>query len=295
MHKWKVIVDSSSEAVDLTSLKKRVKPGVDLTFGYLSYGFTIDDDFYTDEDAFMDPDYDLDAIMHRIERAKEITTGVNAPGVVMETMEGAENVIFIALSSALSSGFQTAKTGMNLLLEEYPDVNVHVFDSRSVSGQERLLAYKAIDLINEGLNFDQVVEELNAYHASTYILFNQSRINRLIATGRIDVKTPKGIGFFHKRGLVRADMDGIFYLDDTVRGSRHSARKTLDYMEKNGYQGGRVILTNVLNDRLTRILKYKILRKYPQAELEVHPSLPTMSIYYERGAVNIAFEGQPRS
>ena len=49
----------------------------------------------------------------------------------------------VTLSSELSGSYNSAKLGADLLKEEYPDKNIHVFNSRSASAGQTLITMNA--------------------------------------------------------------------------------------------------------------------------------------------------------
>ena len=65
----------------------------------------------------------------------------------------------LTLSSKVSGSYNSAEQGKQIALEENPDANIYIFDSKSAGGEIDLLIFKAIELIKEGLGFHEVVAD----------------------------------------------------------------------------------------------------------------------------------------
>jgi len=76
-----------------------------------------------------------------------------------EELQKSEKIICITLSSKLSGGYNSALQGRKMLPEK--DQNrVHIIDSLNVTAGEGLFSIKAAELIEEGLEIEQITSEL---------------------------------------------------------------------------------------------------------------------------------------
>ena len=75
----------------------------------------------------------------------------------------AENVYAVTLSAELSGSYNSAELGKKLYKEEKGEKNIYVFNSRSASIGETLIALKIEECEKEGLGFQQVIEKVEAY------------------------------------------------------------------------------------------------------------------------------------
>lgn len=77
-------------------------------------------------------------------------------------MEGfhcdAEHVYAVTLSSELSGSYNSALLGKNLYREEYGEKDIYVFNSRSASIGETLIALKIAECEEAGMAFQDVVD-----------------------------------------------------------------------------------------------------------------------------------------
>lgn len=164
-----------------------------------------------DDAAFVD-----DATLDQSKLLWSMKSSVNAPSTACPSPQqyadaydcGVEDVYVVCLSAMLSGSHNSAAQGRLLLLEEKPEVHVHVFNSCSASAGEALVALKIRELAGAGLSFDQVIHQVEQYiyEMNTYFVLESldnlrknGRLTKLqsIVTGTLRIKllmgaTPEG-------------------------------------------------------------------------------------------------------
>ena len=75
----------------------------------------------------------------------------------------AEHVYAVTLSAELSGSYNSAVLGRNLYIEEYGEKDIYVFNSRSASIGETLIALKIRECEEKGMAFQEVVETVESY------------------------------------------------------------------------------------------------------------------------------------
>ena len=86
------------------------------------------------------------------------STSCPSPGDYLDAYRNAEGDLFVVTLSALLSGsHNSAWQAKQLLLEEAPERNIHVFNSCSASAGEVLVARKVWELAQQGLSFQTIV------------------------------------------------------------------------------------------------------------------------------------------
>ena len=96
-----------------------------------------------------------------------------------------DRVYVITLTSKLSGSHNSACLGKNLYLEKYGAKNIHVVDSLSASGGETQIALKVIDLEEQGLPFETIVQQLEAFRDSLRTYFVLDNLETLRKNGRL--------------------------------------------------------------------------------------------------------------
>lgn len=97
----------------------------------------------------------------------------------------AEHVYVITLSSHLSGSYNSAMLGKNLYLEKYGEKKIHVIDSESASCGESQIAFKLVELEKQGLSFEAIVEQIEAFRSSILTYFVLDNLETLRKNGRL--------------------------------------------------------------------------------------------------------------
>ncbi len=100
--------------------------------------------------------------------------------------ETADNIIAIAMTSALSGTYNSALVARDMMLEEHPEKKIHIIDTRSTGGHMVLLARKVNQLIGMGLSFEEVCAEADAYNQQVHLLFALASFDNLVKNGRMN-------------------------------------------------------------------------------------------------------------
>ena len=97
----------------------------------------------------------------------------------------AERVYAVTLTAELSGSYNSAVLAKNLYIEEYGEKNIHVFNSRSASIGETLIAMKIVECEEQGMEFAQVVETVEAYIGEQHTYFVLETLDTLRKNGRL--------------------------------------------------------------------------------------------------------------
>ena len=139
------------------------------------------------EQTFVDDD-DLSVPALLAAMAAEKTASSSAcpsPADFARAFETGDQVICFTISSGLSGTYHAACIARDLVLEEHPEKQILVMDSRAAAGTMVLLIRRAQALIEEGADFETVCGQLHAYHASLRTCFTLENFDNLIKNGRM--------------------------------------------------------------------------------------------------------------
>ena len=158
--KYKIIVDSCGE---LTPEMKQ-----DERFASAALTLEVGADTIVDDDSFDQADF-----LRKVAAYPECPkSACPSPEVYQRGFEAdAEHLYAVTLSAELSGSYNSAELGKSLTLEEHPDKKIHVFNSKSASIGETLIALKIQECEEAGMEFEQVVETVDAYIESQHTYF----------------------------------------------------------------------------------------------------------------------------
>ena len=149
---YKIIVDSCGELTDEMKASD--------CFETASLEIDVEDYHIVDDETFDQADF-----LKRV-AASPVSPKSSCPSPE-RYMEGyhceADHVYAVTLSAELSGSYNSAVLGKNLYHEEYGEKDIYVFNSRSASIGETLIAMKIAECEEKGMEFAQIIETVEAY------------------------------------------------------------------------------------------------------------------------------------
>lgn len=277
---WKIVTDSSAD------LTPDFKPAQDIRVEEVPLTIRVGVNEYID-DATLDTAELLKAMQNEKQVAK---TACPAPGQWAKAFEDADDIIAVTMSSKISGTNNAAQLGRDMVLEEYPDKNIHIVDSLSTSCAEMLIAEKAEELIAEGKPFKDVVQELEAYRDSLQTLFVLENYDNLIKNGRLN----KLVGKLAKKlniRIVGEGHNGELKVLHKARGEAKAYAKMVEEMpKKKDLTGAKVVIGESNNKAGATAIKHLIEKKYPQIDsVRIIPLGGVNSFYAEDGGIILAY------
>lgn len=97
----------------------------------------------------------------------------------------AEHVYAVTLSAELSGSYNSAVLGKKLYTEEYGEKEIYVFNSRSASIGETLIALKIQEYEEKGMPFKEVIKRVEDYIAEQNTYFVLETLETLRKNGRL--------------------------------------------------------------------------------------------------------------
>ncbi|MCJ7690868.1 MAG: DegV family protein [Clostridiaceae bacterium] len=96
-----------------------------------------------------------------------------------------KSIIYIAMSSALSGTINSANIGRETILEEFPEADITIVDSKCASLGQGLLVYYAYEMLKEGKSKDEIVTFVEENKLKINHWFTVNDLNHLKRGGRI--------------------------------------------------------------------------------------------------------------
>ena len=115
------------------------------------------------------------------------STACPSPAAFARAFEKGDRTICFTISANLSGTYNAAVMGRELTLEEYPDKQICVIDSKSTAGAMVLLVRRAQALIeaDPNVDFEDLCAQLRMYQASLRTCFTLENFDNLIKNGRM--------------------------------------------------------------------------------------------------------------
>jgi DegV family protein with EDD domain len=141
--------------------------------------------------------------------------------------------IYIAFSSQLSGTYQTAMMIRAEVLEEYPDFQLTIIDSKCASLGLGLVVAKAAQLSQTGMPYEQLCETVSEYCRHMEHIFTVDDLEFLARGGRISKTSAFVGGLLNIKPLLHVE-DGKLIPLEKIRGRKKVFKRMLELMEERG-------------------------------------------------------------
>lgn len=148
-------------------------------------------------------------------------------------MADADHIYAITLTAELSGSYNSAMLGRTLALEKHPEKKIHVFNSKSASIGETLIALKIQECEEAGMEFEQVVETVEAYIESQHTHFVLENLETLRKNGRLSGVKALVATALKIKPVMGATPEGTICQVDQARGINKALVKMVDYVVAN--------------------------------------------------------------
>ncbi|GFI61539.1 DegV domain-containing protein [Clostridiales bacterium] len=218
----KIVTDSASD-MENDELKTYSVEKIPLA---VSFG---DKNYLDGEDLFKDEFYRL------LESEKEFPkTSQPSPDAFLEIFERAreagDSLVVILLSAALSGTVQSAQIAKEL--SGYDDI--HIIDSRLVSGGEKVLVIYAASLRDKGYSASAIAKEVEKLRDRSRLAAGLDTLEYLCKGGRLS-KTAAGIGTLANiKPIIKLTKEGAVVLADKCMGHKSQVKRLIKYPENDG-------------------------------------------------------------
>ena len=249
---YKIVVDSCCELPE--EYRK------DTRFQTIPLGLQVDDWHIVDDESF-----DQAEFLRRVAGAKDCPrSSCPSPEKFMESYNTeAERVYGVTLTAKLSGSYNSAVLGKNLYEETYGEKKIHIFDSKSASCAESLIALKVMDLEESGkFTFEEIVEKMEEFRDKMQTYFVLDNLDFLKKNGRLTGLKALAATTLNIKPVLKA-IDGEIAQAGQAVGVKKALAKLADMivekMEKTGHD--MMVITHCNNYKRAEIVRDMILKK----------------------------------
>ena len=152
----------------------------------IPYHYTIGDKQYSCLDT---EDFDGKKFFKAMRLGADIkTSAINFQSYVdffEQFLSQGQDILFVSMSSGISSSFNCSEIAMKELVEKYPDRKILLVDTLGASLGEGIFVLKAADYRDEGMTIDDTYQKLEDEKACMYQVFTVDDLMYLKKTGRL--------------------------------------------------------------------------------------------------------------
>lgn len=271
----RIVVDSCCDVTE--ELKEK--------YGIVSVPLTITlgDAHMTDDDAL-----DMDALLERMRACTgKVGSAAPSPALYEDAFREPGECYAVTLSSNLSGSHQAAFVGAEMA----GNGDVHVFDSKSASAGEVLLAVRIGEMLRAGLSKAAVVSAVDRFIRQMKTYFVLENLDNLVKNGRLHKITARLISVLNIKPIMGSDGDGNIAFFSHARGEKQIIEKLAGTVEESGREteDACMVIAHCNNLRLAEKLKDAIKSRYRFRDILIVPTRGISTLYANDKGIVIAY------
>lgn len=276
---YKVVIDSCGELLDEWKQDPR--------FESVALTLSVDGVNIIDDETFDQADF-----LKRVAECPECPkSACPSPERYMRAFDcEAEHVYAVTLSAELSGSYNSAVLGKNLLQEDHPDRQIHIFNSKSASVGQTLIAMKIQECEEAGLPFEQVIETVDAYIEQQHTFFVLDNLETLRKNGRLSKAKALVASALKIKPVMGSTEEGAICQLDQARGINKALVKMAQaIVEKTADSGQKTLAISHCNCHERAILlKNALEERMPIKKIVILDTAGVSSMYANDGGVIVA-------
>ncbi|MEG1684275.1 MAG: DegV family protein, partial [Oscillospiraceae bacterium] len=215
------------------------------------------------------------------------STACPSPGDFARAFLKADCSVCITISGQLSGTYNAAVLARSMVLEEHPEKQICIIDSKGAAGSLVLIARRALQLIEAGGAFEDISAALREYQASLRVVFTLSDFGNLIKNGRMNAFVGSVLTSLGIHVIADATPQGTIHVAKKAKGEAKTAKIITRMMdEAKNVTGVPVTISHCENLAGAMRLKQQILAELPVADVTLLSCRGLCSFYaMEKGLI----------
>lgn len=141
-------------------------------------------------------------------------------------LRDADEVLFVSLSSGLSSTCQTAQLACKMLGNK----KVKVFDTLTASMGTGIMAIKAAQMSAQGLSLDSILERLTQIRSAREVIFILDTLENVVKGGRLSRIEGMAGTLLHIKPILRGNDNGVPEVVEKVKGRKKAMQRLVSML-----------------------------------------------------------------
>lgn len=231
----------------------------------------------------------------KIEKYKELPRSA-APGPydfykAYQEVDPEQPIMMLTISAGLSSTYENAVAGKDMLLEEEPERSIEVINTKTASCGIALLLHEAQLKLKENYTFEELTAHLQKRVNQTTTLFVLQTLEHLILGGRLDKVRGKIANTLNIKLLMRGSEEGTIEVTEKVRGEKRALRRFVEQIESytNNTKDKVIFMSHGNDEPRAKAILSNIQRKFSFKETYVTEMGPLIFTHGGNGAIVVTF------
>ncbi len=276
---WNIVTDSSSDLLSAPLDEN----GLQLTVAPLR--ILVGDHEFVDNDTLV-----VDDLLGAMDKERAASSSAcPSPDAFARAYEKADCSICFTISGALSGSYNAAVTAKEMVLEEYPDKQICVIDSKGTAGTLVLLVQRAKEILTKNPHIDpqELFAQMRDYQASLRLVFTLECFDNLVKNGRMRPLVGNLLKTLGIHIVAEATLQGEIAVTGKARGALKTYQNMIDYMKTcKDCTGAQVMINHCKNQDGAEKLANMIQTQLPVASVELMECRGLTSYYaMEKGII----------
>lgn len=195
----------------------------------------IDDVDYLDGETIQTKEfYDILDDMNRSIRTYHINPEMFENAFLPYAKAG-DSIIYICFSTGIAGTFNAANIAKNNILEEYPDFDLTIVDSKCAAIGFGLLVSKLVTMLEKGADKETILAAADYFISHIHHVFTVRTLNYLMKGGRLSKFSGTLGETLDIKPILIVDREGKLAVIQKVRGQKKSIRALIDYVKQYAY------------------------------------------------------------
>lgn len=276
--KWRIISDSSCDIFDLDQRSE------DLYFSTVPFVITVDDKDYVDNETL-----DVRELVKAMASSKKSFTSCPSPAEWIREFGDEGDVFAVTISANLSGSYNSACTAREMILEQDPERNIEILNSRGTGPSLNMIIYKLCELIDKGLGFEEVRTEIHRFMEDHKLIFALSSYHNLVNNGRMPKIAGIVLGHLGLWGVGIASEEGTIKMKKIAKGGRKTLQVIMGDLKERVADKGCVVISHCENEEFANNLKKAVQNAYSGMEVRIMKTRGLCSYYAEKGGIIVGF------
>ena len=148
--------------------------------------------------------------------------------------ESGTKVLYLCFSTGIAGTYNAANLARESLLEQYPDLDLTIVDSKCASIGFGLLVYKLLCMQRAGASDQELLDAAYFYSSHIRHIFTVRTLAYLVKGGRLS-KLKGVLGTtLEMRPVITLDPEGRLLALSTIRGQKRAYRALVDFVAEHG-------------------------------------------------------------
>lgn len=278
--KYKIVVDSCCD------LPRELRK--DPHFQIVPLSIELDNEVLLDDDTFVQKSF-LEKMKSSLKAPK---TACPSPDSYLQAYNSDADYIFvITLSAILSGSYNSAFLAKQIFEENNVNKQVAIFNSRSASSGEVVIALKIHELAQSGLSFDEICDEVNAYIESMETYFVLDSLDNLKKSGRLSNISAAIASVLNIKPIMGGNKDGTIKKVEQARGIKKALSRMVEIIEAEGNNLQQRVLSIAHCNCYERALSLKeeLMKRVRFKDIIIVDMAGVSTIYASDGGIVVAF------